>query len=239
MLDTWKLPDTPETRRLSHVRAEVVRSIFDVDAMLYFVAPEWWVPRRRGGRLNLDVKVADTQFSLTNDDSVLWGGERRDSNYKITEESTPAKLGSSLGWLLQLDGDNLRNAFLNAPWVKAVMPIRPGREQAALNWLKAIEGHKDDGWDTPYLGTAAEDAEFAGMKVGEVLEIIAERLAAENDKIEHTLEADKVYENGFDPLAGGFDAGLDASQVFSQWITVLPTDQIVAAEYVATELFEP
>ena len=49
----------------------------------------------------------------------------RDS-YFITEDSEPARLGSSLGWLLQLDGDNMRNAFLNAPWVKAVIPIRPG-----------------------------------------------------------------------------------------------------------------
>ena len=49
-------------------------------------------------------------------------------------------VGSSLGWLLQLDGDNMRNAFLNAPWVKAVIPIRPGKEEAAINWLKGVEG---------------------------------------------------------------------------------------------------
>ena len=34
----------------------------------------------------------------------------------------------------------MRNAFLNAPWVKAVIPIRPGREKAAINWLKGVEG---------------------------------------------------------------------------------------------------
>ena len=28
-----------------HVVSELVRSIFDVDKLLYFVAPEWWVPR--------------------------------------------------------------------------------------------------------------------------------------------------------------------------------------------------
>ena len=60
--------------------------------------------------------------------------EERDDNYISRRTSEPAQLGSSLGWLLQLDGDNLRNAFLNAPWVKAVIPsARP--EQAALNWL--------------------------------------------------------------------------------------------------------
>ena len=34
----------------------------------------------------------------------------------------------------------MRNAFLNAPWVKAVIPIRPGKEEAAINWLKGVEG---------------------------------------------------------------------------------------------------
>src|SRR5215213_11096869 len=86
--------------------------------------------------------------------------EKRDDNYKITEDSAPAKLGSSLGWLLQLDGDNLRNAFLNAPWVKAVIPIRPGREKAALNWLRAIEGHENDGWDTTYVAITPEDRQM-------------------------------------------------------------------------------
>src|SRR4029079_365073 len=69
---------------------------------------------------------------------VDWGGasEYGRDNYYITEYSSPAPLGSSLGWLLQLDGDNLRNAMLNAPWVKAVIPIRIGKERAALNWLQ-------------------------------------------------------------------------------------------------------
>jgi hypothetical protein len=73
-----------------------------------------------------------------NSSAVGWGGinESHRDNYFITEESDPAKLGSSLGWLLQLDGDNMRNAFLNAPWVKSVIPIRPGKEEAAINWLK-------------------------------------------------------------------------------------------------------
>jgi hypothetical protein len=236
MLDSWKLPDIEENRRLSHLRSEVIRAIFDVDSMLYFVAPEWWMPRRRPGYLNLNMNVEGATFSLSDNDLVKWGGEKRLANYKITEDSTPAKLGSSLGWLLQLDGDNLRNAFLNAPWVKAIIPIRPGRETAALNWLKAIDGHENDGWDTPYLGTASEDAEFLDMTVGEVLETIAERLENQNGDIQNVLEADKVFEHGFDHLAQGFDAGLPANQVFSQWVSVLPTDQIVAVEYKPTDL---
>jgi hypothetical protein len=244
MLDSWEIAKTNpkdggNNARLSHVRSEVIRAIFDVDAMLYFVAPEWWMPRRRS-QFNLNIDVGGPKINLSDNDLVKWDDiVPREDNYKITEESAPAKLGSSLGWLLQLDGDNLRNAFLNAPWVKAVIPIRPGREKAALNWLRAIEGHENDGWDTPYLGTAAEDAEFDDMTVGEVLEVVADRMENENGDIKNVLAADKVFEHGFDHLAGGFDAGLPANQVFSQWISVLPTDQIVAVAYTPTDLFEP
>jgi hypothetical protein len=235
MLDSWHLPkpeDVNNHARLSHVRSEVIRAIFDVDAMLYFVAPEWWMPRKHKRQYN-----GKADFHLTDKDLVKWDDiDKRDDNYKITEDSAPAKLGSSLGWLLQLDGDNLRNAFLNAPWVKAVIPIRPGREKAALNWLKSIEGHQNDGWNTPYVGE--DDAEFLGKTVGEVLEIITDRMEKENGDIKNVLEADKVFEHGFDHLAGGFDAGLPANQVFSQWVSVLPTDQIVAVEYEPTDLLE-
>ena len=73
------------------------------------------------------------------------GTENRPDNYYITEDSPPARLGSSLGWIIQLDGDNLRNAFLNAPWVKAVIPIREGKESEAIEWLSApqLEGNRD------------------------------------------------------------------------------------------------
>lgn len=48
------------------------------------------------------------------------------------------------------------------------------------------------------------------------------------------LESEHLFESGFDPLAGGFDAGLAANQIFSLWISVLPTDQIVSTEYSPT-----
>ena len=236
MLDSWDIPKPQEANdhvRLSHVRSEVIRAIFDVDAMLYFVAPEWWMPRKHKRQYN-----GKADFNLTDKDLVKWDDlEQRDDNYKITENSSYAKLGSSLGWLLQVDGDNLRNAFLNAPWVKAVIPIRPGREKAALRWLREIEGHENDGWETKYLGN--DDPEFSNKTIGEVLDIMAGRMENENGDFKNVLEADKVFENGFDHLAGGFDAGLPANQVFSQWISVLPTDQIVAVEYKPTTLFEP
>lgn len=241
MLDSWQVanlkPEDTNNLRISHVRSEIIRAIFDVDMMLYFVAPEWWMPRRHQSHLNLDISSEEKTFSLTENDIVKWGLENREDNYRITEESSPAKFGSSLGWLLQLDGDNLRNAFLNAPWVKAIIPIRPGREKAALNWLQAIEGHTDDGWNTPYLGN--DDPEFQGKTIGEVLEIVADRLEQQNGDINNILASDKVFEHGFDHLADGFIAGLPANQIFSQWVSVLPTDQIVAIEYKPTDLLAP
>jgi hypothetical protein len=94
---------------------------------------------------------ADKQAEFDQINTVAWGGaEDRPDNYYITDDSTPARLGSSLGWLLQLDGDNLRNAFLNAPWVKAVIPIRPGREMSALDWLTNAGVEGSDGLDDLY-----------------------------------------------------------------------------------------
>jgi hypothetical protein len=247
MLDSWDMSgEDADNAQLMHVRSEIVRALFDVDSMLYFVAPEWWKQREHHGQfigkspgkpLGFGKKTR-SHGALGNEVVVNWSdNEVRPDNYYITDKSHPARLGSSLGWLLQLDGDNLRNAFLNAPWVKAVIPIRPGREKAALNWLRSIEGHEQDGWDAPYLGN--DDPAFSGKSVGEVLAIIADRLEQQNGDIENVLQADKVFETGFDHLADGFDAGLDANQVFSQWISVLPTDQIVATEYEPTSLFDP
>jgi len=42
------------------------------------------------------------------------------------------------------------------------------------------------------------------------------------------LPTDRVFEHGFDPLAGGFIAqSAQPFAVFDQWVEVLPTDQIV------------
>jgi hypothetical protein len=108
---------------------------------------------------NLDFKVRRKPETL-DDHIVGWGGadDSNRDNYYITEDSAPARLGSSLGWLLQLDGDNLRNAFLNAPWVKAVMPIRPGRELNALNWLTRTDIEDKDGLCDLYVASDAEEA---------------------------------------------------------------------------------
>jgi hypothetical protein len=247
--------------RTRHLVAELINSIFDVDKMLYFVAPEWWKPRvhhhQSFGTLVPTGKVGPdglpemkpaTRTNLSGENEVGWGGvkEYRPDNYYITEDSDPAKLGASLGWLLQLDGDNLRNAFLNAPWVKAVIPIRPGKERAALNWLKQVEGMNGIGPTDMYTG---KEPDLAGKTMVEVLEILADRVRAKHEKEikaqafpdpdapldpANTVTAtpvDRVYEHGFYPLQGGFRANVsDDFEVFDQWLEILPTDQVVAVE---------
>jgi hypothetical protein len=157
---------TNEENEIYHITAEIIRTIFDVDKLLYFVAPDWWKPKPNyaanlgAGELSAkDDTTASYRFSLNQKDDVIsWGGidAARKNNYLITEDSAPARYGSSLGWILQLDGDNFRNAFLNSPWVKAVIPIRSGKESAALNWLQLAHVEGTAGLDSVYVAPPAE-----------------------------------------------------------------------------------
>src|SRR5207248_10013853 len=95
--------------------------------------------------------------------------EIRSDNYFITDKSHYARMGSSLGWLLQLDGDDMRNAFLNAPWVKAVIPIRPGKELEAINWLQQMHVEGTDGLDNLYEAPEKELQKIrAALKIQDV-----------------------------------------------------------------------
>ncbi len=268
--------------RTRHVVSELINTIFDVDKMLYFVAPEWWRPRLHQSHQDLGAPSAtngttsyktlaayalaeheksnmapantSTQTQVAPSETVSWGGsgEGRKDNYYITEDSATAKLGSSLGWLLQLDGDNMRNAFLNAPWVKAVIPIRPGKERAAMNWLQQVEVEGTEGLADVYIAPPDELASIPhGGVEPTVLDAINHLCDVVKEKHEASLEVgrypteevsddnkvsatplDKVYEHGFYPLQGGFRAqpGNEPFEVFDQWIEVLPTDQIVPVE---------
>jgi hypothetical protein len=268
--------------RTRHVVAELLNTIFDVDKMLYFVAPEWWRPRLHqshqslgGQRIPSDIAGASSVFGelqseatknvvtsvattsqktqIAPMDTVSWGGaDNRVDNYYITEESRPAKLGASLGWLLQLDGDDLRNAFLNAPWVKAVIPVRPGKERAAMNWLQRLHVEGTDGLDDKYVAAPAELAQiprsgpFVTVRdaINHLCDVVAEKHAASvevdryptdeinDDNRVSATPVDKVYEHGFYPLQGGFRAtpGTADFEVFDQWVEVLPTDQVVPVE---------
>ena len=160
-----------------------------------------------------------------------WGGigEKGRDNYLITEDSKPAPMGASLGWLLQLDGDSHRNAFLNSPWVKAVIPIHPGREDEALTWLKLNHVEGTGGLDAL---TDLTDSQGNRKTIEEALHDLATQVRQMNpDNIQNSLATETVFEDGFDPLEGGFRAPDRADRVFDQWIEVLPTDQIVAVEY--------
>lgn len=274
--------------RTRHVVSELLNTIFDIDKMLYFVAPEWWRPRLHhshqglggirkpssvtpapvnvavsGDSIHTQIKSKATKNLITSAavmagntqiasmDTATWGGvhDNRVDNYYITEESDPAKLGASLGWLLQLDGDNMRNAFLNAPWVKAVIPIRPGKERAAMNWLQRLHVEGTEGLDDNYVASADELAKIphSGPNVtirdaiNHLCDVVADKHATSmkvgrypgdeinDDNRVSATPVDKVYEHGFYPLQGGFrtmQAGEDF-EVFDQWVEVLPTDQVV------------
>ncbi|MEU3623047.1 hypothetical protein [Amycolatopsis coloradensis] len=181
--------EQPTQPVMQHKLAELISSMFDVDAMLYFVAPEWWRPRlheahptfapeldRLGDpkletpdgkpvrdpamRMAVDRVIRNSPTGL-DEHTVGWSNAedaQRPDNYFITGDSAPARMGSSLGWVLQLDGDHQRNAFLNAPWVKAIVPIRPGRELAALNWLADPSIENAEGLDDLYQPAAAGES---------------------------------------------------------------------------------
>jgi replicative DNA helicase len=283
-----------------HVVSELINSIFDVQKMLYFVAPEWWRPRLHQSHQNLGARtpvlprslektagvsseVAKELSSLPRfsnqyfkgalgqqssqretplrEHSVGWGGIDgcREDNYYITEKSKPARLGSSLGWLLQLDGDNLRNAFLNAPWVKAVIPVRPGKEEAAINWLKQVEGFNGIGDNDIYQTSNLDEKDIDGLPLNgqpmsKVLLDLAKKVKRKHEMGVATgtypkqdpsdpvlvdeastvtaTPIDRVYEHGFYPLVGSFrnKPGEEHFEVFAQWVEILPTDQTVPVE---------
>jgi hypothetical protein len=255
-----------------HVTSELIRSIFDVDKMLYFVSPEWWVPRLHKSSVHLGKPPAEainpSSLSISSYASgtvipseyiVSWGGvgEIGRKNYFITEDSDPARFGSSLGWLLQLDGDELRNVLLNSPWVKAVIPIRIGKEQQAINWLEQahVEGGKEDLDNAEYHAVDDDPPELhskPGNKVtirkalNHLIKMI--QTANENSRtvimpnptdpdnpanhFAGSMPSEAVFEHGFYFLKGGVRFNDKGTQhpIFSQWMEILPTDQTVALE---------
>lgn len=238
-----------------HVDSELIRQIFDVDEMLYFAAPDYWrpsptvVPPRSGssvgkypvppapmstGAAGFDPLAGETVaswYSHTHKNNTLDpDGTARDEwriDYLVTENSRPAPYGSSLGWLIQSDGDDRRNEFLNAAWVKAILPIRPGHELEALDWLAQAKVEGEAGLGQPYPFQPGDPPEYQGQSLGEVLQLLAAELQAANTDMTNTLATERVFETGFDPLEDGFRPA-EPYQVFDQWVEVLPTDQVVA-----------
>lgn len=153
----------------------------------------------------------------------------------------------------------MRNAFLNAPWVKAVIPVRPGKEKAAINWLKGVEGMNGITDDVIYHSSNPAETDvdghpLEGQKMIDVLMDLAEKirrkyeegvatdafpkasevsdpaLADVNNQVTAT-PIDRVYEHGFFPLQGSFRANVGSNyEIFDQWTEILPTDQVVPVE---------
>lgn len=258
------------TDQSKHVVSELVRSIFDVDKMLYFVVPEWWIPRLHQSAQHLGEQPArEAQpgyealwrvklgTAIDSENIVDWGGAKENGrdNYYITEDSAPAKLGSSLGWLLQLDGDNLRNTLLNSPWVKAVIPIRIGKEQAAINWLQQAEVEGSNGLGAEYVASPGDPEELQSSPthtvtvrealdhlIGEIQKFdrvsrttVLPNPAEPEDISNHfagSLPTEAVFEHGFYPLKDGvrFNQSGTEQVLVSQWTEILPTDQVVALQ---------
>jgi len=145
-------------------------------------------------------------------------------------------MGASIGWILQLDGDRMRNAFLNAAWAKVVVPMRPGREREAIAWLRD-QAEQDVGLKTPYQLQPDDPQSWAGKTLEEVLDILIADIQKEHEQAntvdpnDKALPGERVFENGFDPLAGGVRFDAQAMEVFDQWVEALPTDQVVAVKY--------
>jgi len=226
-----------------HVAAEIVRQLFDIDSVCYFVAPDWWDPwARRSANLNVAtpqvVPQSGAPLELTEADKLDWGQHYSSVGdpYLVTEESSPAPMGASLGWLLQLDGDRMRNAFLNAAWAKVVIPIRPRRERDAIAWLRD-QAEQDVGLSDTYQVQPDDPPQWSGKTLQEVLDLLIEAIGDEHtaastvDPQVEAMPGERVFEKGFDPLAGGVRFNADALEVFDQWVEVLPTDQVVAVEY--------
>lgn len=163
----------------SPVEIELFHRYLEVPSLFYWVHPSWWLPRAGVGR----------------------------DDYEVTEDSEPAPFGRSLGWLIQLDGDRRRNEFLNSPWVRVCIPLRPGVERDALAWLaRHVEGGR--GFDL------APDASL-GALVGDVeSRRAAEGLAAPGP--------DYVTLDGQIPI--GRDAAAAAYPVVDEFSVTVPTD---------------
>jgi hypothetical protein len=171
----------------------------------------------------------------------------------MTEEKAPAPVGASLGWLLQVVGNTQRNAFLNSPWVKAMLPIRPGREEDALKSLQRNKVAGSDGLDDVYSRIGSDGtSDFDGLTCQQIFLKIANTIKAEydesmtpekvgKDKVDSAkpgavpetkaLSTEMVFARGFDPLQNGVDFKRGAFKVFGEWTEILSTDQVVATEY--------
>lgn len=206
--------------RPSAFLSEALAEVFDFDEVFYFVAPDWWMPRDLSRPSRFAQSLGDAPLATLGEASAWWGtaqpkattpsGQSVDRACFISGDTAPLPVGASLGWLLQVDGDDQRNAFLNSPLVKVMIPIRPGLEAEAIQWLELIEG-TDRAPDASDLRNLFDQLDSSGQ---------AERVRSQ-----------VVYQEGYAPLgSNAVTVPREADGVFAEWVEVLPTTQVVPVE---------
>ena len=173
--------------------SEMILYFFDIDTLLCFVATDSWTPQSialvdndsKGCRVanTIGVQPLSQRAALTSTVGTKQAGNLGRDTYSMTEEKAPAPVGASLGWLLQVVGKTQRNAFLNSPWVKAMLPIRPGREENALKSLQRNKVAGSDGLDDVYsrIGSYGT-SDFDGLTCQQIFLKIANTIKAKYDE---------------------------------------------------------
>ena len=83
----------------------------------------------------------DTDTTEYSEALLMQGGPKARPNYPLHSAATgTVPMGASLGWRHQIDGDAKRDMFLNAPFAWACLPVRAGKEDDAIHFLKECEG---------------------------------------------------------------------------------------------------
>jgi hypothetical protein len=180
----------------SPLELETFHKYFDIHGIFTYMHPSWWKPRF----------------------SVAVTGYAREA-YPITAESEPAPIGASLGWLMQLDGDDRRNEFLNSPWIRVCIPMKPATERQAIRWLATyIEGER--GYDD---------------QSGVLKKLIADIEKRRDDETKAADGPDYAVVSA-DP--GAPDSGLKPQDVFpiiNQYDVTVPTDGFIYDRLVIQE----
>lgn len=146
-----------ETGRKKHVSDEIFRSLFDIEKIFYYIAPDWWLPRLSAGSSGQLNEAGNDELSVKQ-------------------------------WLVQLDGDNRRNALLNSPWVKVVIPIREGRETAALKWLQLAHVEGNDGLDA-VCQTRESEAQDIPVTFARALDMLVQEIVQQPRMTESLWDA--------------------------------------------------
>jgi hypothetical protein len=101
---------------------------------------------------------------------------------------SPARLGISRGWRIQVDGDDVRSEFLNTPQATVGLPVRIGKERAFLDFLNDYKTHTIEAADLELADRIAQRRD-------------REKLAAKSNISEDSVKLD-VVTPFYDELTG-------------------------------------